>query len=186
MSTIVRLKHEMHDATVQFSRMMQRRYDAMHVHLSNHRDDPVFDHPVSIAVHPELFTLKSKKCKNLGGKFRKNKYGVTDLTSIYGEAAPKKLVHGSSKCMALSHSNATAKAKALKSQLELCCRSSSRNGHCTLTYTICVDTGCSITITNCLDDFESPPQEGTFGDMKTIDGTSEIKAFGIVNRCLFL
>jgi hypothetical protein len=31
-----------------------------------------------------------------------------------------------------------------------------------------------------LDDFESPPQEGTFGDMKTIDGTSEIKAFGIV------
>ena len=60
-------------------------------------------------------------------------------------------------------------------------RSASKHDHCTDTYSICINTGCSITITNCLNDFKEPPTKGNYGTMKTIDGTSQITAFGIIN-----
>jgi hypothetical protein len=48
---------------------------------------------------------------------------------------------------------------------------------------VCFDTGCSQSITNSLDDFEEPPTKGDFGTVKTMTGTTKIKAFGIV-RCV--
>jgi hypothetical protein len=50
---------------------------------------------------------------------------------------------------------------------------------------MCFDTGCSQSITNSLDNFEEPPTKGDFGAVKTMTGTTKIKAFGIVRWVVY-
>jgi hypothetical protein len=50
---------------------------------------------------------------------------------------------------------------------------------------VCFDTGCSQSITNSLDDFEEPPTKGDFGTVKTMTGTTKIKAFGIIRWVVY-
>jgi hypothetical protein len=50
---------------------------------------------------------------------------------------------------------------------------------------VCFDTGCSQSITNSLDDFEEPPTKGDFGMVKTMTGTTMIRAFGIVRWVVY-
>jgi hypothetical protein len=52
-------------------------------------------------------------------------------------------------------------------------------------FQVCFDTGCSQSITNSLDDFEEPPTKGDFGTVKTMTGTTTIKAFGIVRWVVY-
>ena len=47
-------------------------------------------------------------------------------------------------------------------------------------YSICFDTGCSLASTFSLDDFESPPVKGSFGQLRTINGIVPIEAAGII------
>ena len=47
-------------------------------------------------------------------------------------------------------------------------------------YSICFDTGCSLASTFSLNDFESPPVKGLFGQLRTINGIVPIKAAGII------
>ena len=45
---------------------------------------------------------------------------------------------------------------------------------------VCMDSGCSISVTPSLDDFEAPPFRGDFGTMQSVQGTAKIQAFGFV------
>jgi hypothetical protein len=50
---------------------------------------------------------------------------------------------------------------------------------------VCFNTGCSQSITNSLDNFEEPPTKGDFVTVKTMTGTTKIKAFGIVRWVVY-
>jgi hypothetical protein len=59
-------------------------------------------------------------------------------------------------------------------------RSTARKPSSLNTFAVCLDTGCSFSLTFSLDDFEFPPTQGDFGTIRTITGTTRITAFGIV------
>ena len=180
-STNDSLKTECQESVGLFSRFMQRRYDAFNLHEANMPDEEP-EITRSTHLHDDLFQLQSQKktlYNDSGQRFRRNKYGVTDLSPLYGALAPTKIVHGESRCLAFSK-DTKAKIAALK-DIQFSLRSAAKNSHCTETFTICIDSGCSISITNCISDFIKPPDEGDFGTMKTVDGKTEIKAFGLVS-----
>ena len=180
-STDAMLKGATNAAVFEFTQFMQRRYDAFHLHQARTVPDDEEETLRSTHISPDLFQVQSVHTQQFAPTPRRlNKYGVTDLHTQYGNLAPKRLVHGSSKCLALSD-DTKSKQAALRSTVQMSCRSATKQDHCTDTYSICIDTGCSITITNCLNDFKEPPTKGNYGTMKTIDGTSNITAFGIIN-----
>jgi len=47
-------------------------------------------------------------------------------------------------------------------------------------FTICLDTGCSMSSTPSLDDFEEPPVKGKFGHLRTINHVVPIEAAGLI------
>ena len=177
-----KLKLQSHDLVVNFQRFLQKRYDAFNLHDARIPEPEEEESNPSLCVHPDLFTLKSQKVHKYypesSKRQRRNKYGITDLRSRFGDLAPTLPVSASSKCYAFQAN--TDKNQSLKEQVQLCLRSSTKNSKCTDIFTVCIDSGCTITITNCIDDFEEPPSKGDFGTMKTVDGVTKIQAFGII------
>jgi len=77
-----------------------------------------------------------------------------DLSDIFGDQAPTTPKTYSTTCQLQCHSGTD--------------------------YTICLDTGCTLSSTSSLDDFEEPPIHGCFGHLQTINHVVPIEAAGMI------
>jgi len=80
--------------------------------------------------------------------------GIPDMSVIFGAVAPVELVVYQSSCHLQSQSNHDM--------------------------SICFDTGCSMSSTFSIDDFEEPPTKGNFGQLRTITNVVPIVAAGMI------
>ena len=80
--------------------------------------------------------------------------GIPDMSVIFGAVAPVESVVYQSSCHLQSRSN--------------------------LDMSICFDTGCSMSSTFSIDDFEEPPTKGNFGQLRTITNVVPIVAAGMI------
>jgi hypothetical protein len=115
--------------------------------------------------------------------YHRNKYGLPDLRFKYGDNAPTCLVKLQSRYVLITQDRNTGH------RVNRADHRRRQNHHIdgdflsSTQFSVCFDAGCSQSITNSLDDFKEPPIKGDFGTVKTMTGTTKIKAFGIV-RCV--
>jgi hypothetical protein len=171
-----------------FQRFMEEKYNKFFfdlirgIHPYKEEDDSSEDGVTKVTVIPEdLFMTRTEYNQSFDQSvYHRNKYGLPDLRFKYGAHAPTCPVQLQSRYVSITQDRSTGH------RVNRADHRGRQNHHIdgdflsSNQFQVCFDTGCSQSITNSLDDFEEPPTKGDFGTVKTMTGTTTIKAFGIV------
>jgi hypothetical protein len=157
------------------------------IHPYETKDHPADGKITKVTVIPEdLFATRTDYNQSFNQcEYHRNKYGLPDLHFKYGDSAPTCPVQLQSRYVSVTqdrftghHINQADHRDHPRHNVDGDFLSFNR-------FQVCFDTGCSQSITNSLDDFEEPPTKGEFRTVKTMNGTTKIKAFGIVRWVVY-
>jgi hypothetical protein len=176
-----------------FQRFMEEKYNKFFfdlipgIHPYEEDDHSSEDSMTKVTVIPEdLFATRTEYNQSFDQHmYHRNKYGLLDLHFKYGNNARTCPVQLQSHYVSITQDQSTG-YRVNRADHRVC-----QNHHIdgdflsSTQFQVCFDTGCSQSITNSLDGFEEPPTKGDLGMVKTMTGTTKIKAFGIVRWVVY-
>jgi hypothetical protein len=157
------------------------------IHPYEEEDDSSEDGVTKVMVIPDdLFMTRTEYNQSFDQRvYHRNKYGLPDLRFKYGAHAPTCPVQLQSRYVSITQDRSTGhRVNRADHRGRQSCHIDS-DYLSSKQFQVCFDTGCSQSITNSLNDFEEPPTQGDFGMVKTMTGTTKIKAFGIVRWVVY-
>jgi hypothetical protein len=176
-----------------FQRFMEEKYNKFFfdlirgIHPYEEEDHSSNEGVTKVTVIPEdLFATSTEYNQAFDQHvYHRNKYGLPDLRFKYGHHAPTCPVQLQSRYVSITQGRSTGHRVNRADHRGRQSHHIDGDFLSSNQFQVCFDTGCSQSITNSLDDFEEPPTQGDFGTVKTMTGTTKIKAFGIVRWVVY-